>query len=54
MAHLPWQPVGPRMIRLQRRENGPYFAAFSLHIPDMRVKIAKICTRSPTVSLSNT
>ncbi len=42
------------MMRLQRWENGPYFAAFSLHIPDMRVKIAKICARSPTVSLSNT
>ena len=24
------------MTRLQRRENGPYFAAFSLRIPDMR------------------
>jgi len=47
------------MIRLQRRENGPYFTAFSLHIPDMRNfinmrEIAKICPRSPTVSLSNT
>jgi hypothetical protein len=42
------------MIRLQRWESGPYFTAFSLHIPDMRVKIVKICARSPTVSLSNT
>jgi len=42
------------MIRLQRRESGPYFTAFSLRIPDMRVKIGKICARSPTVSLSNT
>jgi len=24
------------MIRLQRWESDPYFAAFSLHIPDMR------------------
>jgi len=30
------------MIRLQRWESGPYFAAFSLHIPDMRVEIVKI------------
>jgi hypothetical protein len=47
------------MIRLQRWESGPYFAAFSLHIPDMRSfvhmhEIVKICTRSATVSLSNT
>jgi len=42
------------MIRLQRSESGPYFTAFSLHTPDMRVKIAKICARSPTVSLSTT
>jgi len=41
------------MIRLQRWESGPYFADFSLHIPDMRVEIVKICPRSPTVSLSN-
>ncbi len=34
------------MIRLQRWESGPYFTAFSLHIPDMRVKIVKICPRS--------
>ena len=42
------------LMRLQRWENGPYFADFSLHIPDMRVEIVKICPRSPTVSLSNT
>jgi hypothetical protein len=42
------------MIRLQRWESGPYFAAFSLHIPAMRVEIARICPRSPIVSLSNT
>jgi len=42
------------MIRLQRWESGPYFTAFSLHIPDMRVEIVKICARPPTVSLSNT
>jgi hypothetical protein len=42
------------MIRLQRRQSGPYFAAFSLHIPDMRVEIVKICPRSAAVSLSNT
>jgi hypothetical protein len=41
------------MIRLQQRENESYFAAFSLHIPDMRVEIVKICIRSPAVSLSN-
>jgi rubredoxin len=40
--------------RLQRWESGPYFAAFSLHIPDMCVEIVKICARSPNVSLSNT
>ena len=39
------------MIRLQRRESGPYFTDFSLHIPDMRSfiymrEIVKICTRS--------
>jgi hypothetical protein len=44
------------MIRLQRWESGPYFAAFSLHIPDMRSflylrEIVKICTRSPAVSI---
>jgi hypothetical protein len=43
------------MIRLQRWESGPYFAAFSLHIPDMRSfidmrEIVKICPRSSTVS----
>jgi hypothetical protein len=48
------QPVGPRMMRLQRCESGPYFADFSLHIPDMRVEIVKICPRSPIVSLSHT
>jgi len=35
------------MIRLQRWESGPYFAAFSLHIPDMRVEIVKIWTALP-------
>jgi hypothetical protein len=49
-----WEPVGRRMIRLQRWEIGPYFTAFSLHIPDMRSffnvrEIVKICTRSPRV-----
>jgi hypothetical protein len=39
------------MMRLQRRENGPYFADFSLHIPDMRSffqmrEIVKISPRS--------
>ncbi len=29
------------MIRLQPRESGPYSAAFSLHIPDMRAGIVK-------------
>jgi len=29
------------MIRLQQWESGPYFTAFSLHIPDMRVEIVK-------------
>jgi len=28
-----------------RNQSGPYFTAFSLHIPDMRVKIGKICPR---------
>jgi len=37
-----------------RNQCGPYFTAFSLHIPDMRVKIGKICPHSPIVSLSNT
>ena len=32
-----WQFVGIRMIRLQRWESGPNFAAFYLHIPDMRI-----------------
>jgi hypothetical protein len=40
------------MVRLQRWENGPYFADFSLHTPDMRSffqmrEIVKICPRSP-------
>ncbi len=44
------------MIRLQRWESGPYFTAFSLHIPDMRNffnmrEIVKICPRSPTISI---
>jgi len=39
------------MIRLQRWESGPYFAAFSLRIPDMCSffnvrEIVKICPRS--------
>ena len=44
---------GPRMIRLQQRERGPYFADFSLPIPDRCVDIVKIRPRSPIVSLSN-
>ena len=32
----------------------PCFADFSLHIPDMRVEIIKICPHSPAVSLLNT
>ncbi len=44
------------MIRLQRWENGSYFTAFSLHIPDMRSfpdvrEIVKICPRFPIVSI---
>ena len=47
------------MMRLQRWANGPYFAAFSLHIPDMHSflnvrEIVNICPRSPFVSLSHT
>ncbi len=47
------------MMRQQRWENGSYFTDFSLNIADMRSfldmrEIVKICTRSPTVSLSNT
>jgi hypothetical protein len=42
------------MMRLQRQENGTDFTVFSLHIPDMRVEIVKICPRSPAVSLSHT
>jgi hypothetical protein len=34
------------MVTENRSRRGAYFAAFSLHIPDMRVKIAKICRRS--------
>ena len=41
------------MIRLQRRESGPYSAAFSLRIPNMRVEIDRICPRALAVSLSN-
>ncbi len=53
---LHWQPVGLRMIRLQQWESAPYFAAFSLHIPDMRCflhmrEIVNICPRSPIVSI---
>jgi hypothetical protein len=45
------EPVGLRMIRLQRWESGPYFTAFFLHIPDMRSfidmrEIVKIRPRS--------
>ena len=44
------------MMRLQHWENGSYFAAFSLHIPDMRSflhvrEIAKICPSTPIVSI---
>jgi hypothetical protein len=35
-------------------QSGPYFTDFSLHIPELRVEIAKICPLSRTVSLSNT
>jgi len=53
------QPVGLGMMRLQRWENGPYFADFSLHIPDMRSflnmrEIVKTCHRSLFISLSHT
>jgi hypothetical protein len=39
---------------LQPNQRGPYFTAFSLHIPDMRSffnvrEIAKICAHSPRV-----
>jgi hypothetical protein len=42
------------MTRLQRWENGPFFADFSLHITDMRSffqvrEIVKICPRSRQV-----
>jgi hypothetical protein len=33
------------MVTENRSRRGAYSAAFSLHIPDMRVKIAKICPR---------
>jgi hypothetical protein len=51
------QPVRLRMMRLQRWENGPYFADFSLHIPDTRSflrvrEIVKICIAFPSF-LSN-
>ncbi len=44
------------MMRLQRLENGSYFADFFLHIPDMRSflnvrEIVKICPRFPIVSM---
>jgi hypothetical protein len=44
------------MIRLQRWESGLFFAAFSLHIPDMRRfvqmrEIVKICPRSRPVQI---
>ena len=50
------EPVGLRIIRLQRWESGPYFAAFSLRIPDMRSffnvrEIVKIGPRSRRVQL---
>ena len=44
------------MIRLQRRESGPYFAVFSIRIRERRSFIyvrqsVKICTRSPIASI---
>ena len=44
------------MMRLQRLENGSYFADFFLYIPDMRSflnvrEIVRICPRSPIVSI---
>jgi hypothetical protein len=47
------------MMRLHRCQNGSYFTALSLRIPDERsfpnvCEIVNICPRSPTVSLSNT
>ena len=36
---------------MHRWESGPYTAAFSLNMPDMLVNIAKICARSPIVSI---
>jgi len=38
----------------ERESERPIYRRFSLHIPDMRVRIYKICTRSPTFSPSNT
>ena len=43
---LTWEPVRLRMIRLQRSESGPYVRALTVHIPDMRVEIVKICPHS--------
>ena len=43
------------MIRLQQWENGPYFTAFSLHVPDTPIivrDIIKNWPRSLTVFLS--
>jgi hypothetical protein len=34
-----------------RNQRRPNFTAFSLPVPDMRVKIDKICPRSSTISL---
>ena len=44
------------MIRLQRRDNGLYFAAFTLHILDMHSflhvgEFVRICPRYPAVSI---
>ncbi len=46
------------MMRLQRWDSGPYFTAFSLHIPDMRSflhvrEIVKICPRSAIVAIKS-
>jgi hypothetical protein len=38
-------------VEESRNQRGPYFTAFSLHIPDMRFKIAKICARSLRVQI---
>ena len=50
------EPVGLRMIRLQWWESGPYFTAFSLHIPGMRNffnvhEIVKFCPRSRWIQI---